>query len=221
MNQNEFNQLSKDLQSLVEIIPLNWGSIQNDIMDKQIKMFEIHSFSELEKELISLNENSKNYFRRRWFLWKNAQCDEHLFCRNTNVIPNPNCKDQNYDIEFNENQLLRFDIKGTVVPKNFRNRIPDLIENPTEMIHFFYDEQSRGVRSNIQNRLFIVHHSFRNQQREMNVRCNWDYKQEVYEQYSAKIGVNSNFISCKTVKADVIFIFENEDLSYTHKFFAV
>ena len=70
MTQNEFNQLSKDLQALVKIVPLNWGSIQNDKTDGQIDMFQIHTFSELERQLLPLSENSRNYFRRRWFMWK-------------------------------------------------------------------------------------------------------------------------------------------------------
>ena len=221
MNNSEFDQLSKDLQSLVKIVPLNWGSVQNDSTDGQINMFQIQTFSELERQLIPLNADSKNYFRRRWFLWKNAQCDEHLFCKNNNVTPNPNSKDQSYDVEFNSNEQLRFDIKGTVIPKKFRDRIADVIEDPTEMIHFFYNEQSRGVRSAIQNRLFIIHHSYRNYEREMYVRCHWDFKINVYKEYSDKVCVNSNFINYQSVKADVIFIFENEDLTFTHKFFAV
>ena len=103
MTQNQYEQLAIDLQSLARIVPLNWGGIQNDGTDKQINMFQIQAFEELERQTAALSENSRNYFRRRWFLWKSAQCDEHIFCMNNNVNANPNFKDQSYDIVFNNN----------------------------------------------------------------------------------------------------------------------
>jgi len=221
MTQNEYLKLSNDLQKLAKIIPIQWGNIQNDGTDKQINMFQIHSFEELEKQIANLSENSKNYFRRRWFLWKCAQCDEHIFCMNNNVKPNPNPRDQGYDIEFDNNSMLRFDIKGTVIPREFRNDINAVLQDPTEMVNFFYERQSTGVRNNIQNRLFIIHHSYRNQEREMYLRCHWAFKLNLFKTYSEKINLNSSFINFKSAKADVIFVFENLDKTFTHTFFAV
>ncbi len=221
MTQREYIKLSGDLQQLARIIPIQWGNIQNDGTDKQIDMFQIHSFEELERQINTLSENSKNYFRRRWFLWKCAQCDERIFCMNINVNPNPNPRDQEYDIEFNNNSELRFDIKGTVIPRGFRNDINGIIKDPEEMIYFFYEQQSKGVRNNIQNRLFIVHHSYRNQEREMYLRCHWAFKINLYKLYSEKVNINSNFIQYQNAKADVLFIFENLDKTITHSFFAV
>jgi hypothetical protein len=219
MTHPEYLQLSADLQQLLKTIPLHWGEIQNDGMDCKIMMFQIHSFAELEIQIQSLSEEDKNYFRRRWFLWKCAQCDEHIFCANQNVTPNPNPKDQDYDIEFNGNSELRFDVKGTVIPKKFRNTIESVILDPTEMVQFFYEKQSRGVRDHIQNRLFIVHHSFRSPEREMVLRCHWDYKANLYKEYASKIAQKSNFITCQNVKSDVVFLFENLDKTISHKFF--
>lgn len=221
MTAQDYLNLSNDLQALARIIPLNWGNVQNDGTDSQINMFNIHSFSELEAQINHLSENAKNYFRRRWFLWKCAQCDEYLFCLNTNVSHNPNARDQAYDIEFNGDINLRFDIKGTIIPKAFRGNIDDVIKNPIDMINFYYEKQSTGVRNNIQNRLFIIHHSYRNQEREMYLRCHWGYKINLYREYAEKINLNSNFINLKGVKADVIFIFENIDKSITHQFFSI
>nr|MBP7471316.1 hypothetical protein [Flavobacterium sp.] len=129
MKHPEYLQLSADLQQLLKMIPLHWGAIQNDGMDCKIKMFQIHSFADLEIQIQNLSEEDRNYFRRRWFLWKCAQCDEYLFCTNENVAPNPNAKDQGYDIEFNGNPELRFDVKGTVIPKKFRNNIDAVIQD--------------------------------------------------------------------------------------------
>jgi hypothetical protein len=221
MIQSEFEKLSNDLQQLAKIIPLQWGKIQNDGTDKQINMFDIHSFEDLENKISNLSDNSKNYFRRRWFLWKCAQCDEHIFCMNKNVIPNPNPRDQGYDIEFNGNNLLRFDIKGTVIPREFRNDINSVLRDPTEMINFFYEKQSTGVRNNIQNRLFVIHHSYRNQEREMYLRCHWTFKIHLYKLYSEKVKLNSKFIKFQNVKSDVIFILENLDKTITYSFIAI
>jgi hypothetical protein len=220
MTQIEFIKLSNDLQKLARVIPLQWGNIQNDGTDNQINMFQIHSFEELERQIANLSDNSKNYFRRRWFLWKCAQCDEHIFCQNNNVIPNPNFKDQDYDIEFNNNTGLRFDIKGTLIPKEFRNDVNAVLKDPSKMINFFYERQSKGVRDHIQNRLFIIHHSYKNQDREMYLRCSWSYKQTIYKLYSERVNLDSNFVNYQSVKADVIFIFENVDNTITHSFLA-
>lgn len=219
MTHQEYHQLSSDLQQLLKTIPLHWGAIQNDGMDCKIKMFQIKTFVELENQIQSLSEEDKNYFRRRWFLWKCSLCDEYIFCTNQNVKPNPNSKDQDYDIEFNGNPQLRFDVKGTVIPKTFRNNIEAIIQDPTEMIRFFYERQSCGVRDHVQNRLFIVHHSFRNPEREMVLRCHWDYKADLYKEYATKITQTSNFITYQNVKSGVVFLFENLDKTISHKFF--
>ena len=219
MKHQEYLQLSTDLQQLAKTIPLHWGVIQNDVMDRKMDMFQIKSFAELERQIEELLEDDKNYFRRRWFLWKCAQCDEHIFCVNNNVTANPNSKDQAFDIEFNGNAQLRFDLKGTVIPKIFRDNIGAIIQNPAQMVQFFYENQSPGVRNNIQNRLFIIHHSFRNKEREMYLRCHWDLKMDLYKEYAAKISQTSNFIGYQNIKVGVVFIFENVDKSISHKFF--
>lgn len=219
MTHPEYLQLSSDLQQLVKKIPLHWGAIQNDGTDQKVDMFKINSFEDLEIQIQNLSNDDKNYFRRRWFLWKCAQCDEYIFCLNRNVTPNPNSRDQAFDIEFNENSQLRFDVKGTVIPKKFRDTIDAVIQDPTEMIRFFYENQSRGVRDTIQNRLFIIHHSFRNEDREMYLRCHWDFKTNLYAAYAARISQTSNFIVYQNVKTDAIFIFENLDQSISYKFF--
>ncbi|UQD56265.1 hypothetical protein [Flavobacterium sp. K5-23] len=221
MTENEYEQLSNDLKVLAKIVPLNWGFVQNNGTDNKINMFQINSFSDLEIQISSFKEEDKNYFRRRWFLWKCAQCDEYIFNLNHNVVQNPNSRDQAYDIEFNGNSQLRFDVKGTVIPLKFRNDINEIVQDPTRMINFFYEEQSRGVRNNIQNRLFIIHHSYRAQEREMYLRCHWEFKLDLYREYSSRIASASSFINYRNTKSDVIFIFENLDKTITYNFFAV
>jgi hypothetical protein len=70
------------------------------------------------------------------------------------------------------------------------------------MINFFYEEQSRGVRNDIQNRLFIIHHSYRAQERELYLRCHWEFKLDLYRVYSLRIAASSNFIKYKNPKLD-------------------
>ena len=221
MTIEEFNILGKDLQNIVKSIPLHWGQTQNDSADSQINMFAIKTFSELEVATKNLSEEKKNYFKRRWFLWQSSKCDEFLFCLNENTKPNPNKRDQAYDVEFNNNIELRFDIKGTLIPKQFRNSVEDVIANPQRMVDFFYQQQSKGIRESYQNRLFIVHHSFRLQEREMYLRCHFNFKREVFRQYSQQIKITSNFLQYQNAKADVIFILENLDKTFTNKIYSI
>lgn len=218
MTVQEYLILSSDLQQLAKIIPLHWGAIQNNTADGQIDMFSIDSFEALEKAIICLPDASKIYFRRRWFLWKCAQCDEYIFCSNVDVTANPNSKDQDYDVEFKADNNLRFDIKGTVIPKKFRDNIEAVLQDPSEMIAFFYEKQSVGVRSHIQNRLFIIHHSYRHQDREMYLRCHWALKEKIYQAYTEDISDTTSFITYKSIKADIIFIFEHIDKTFSHRF---
>ena len=207
MNEQQFTKLSQDLRTLAKMIPLHWGSIQNDRFDSNINMFQIHSFEELEQAIQGLAPNIQNYFRRRWYLWKCAQCDEYLFNINPNVEPNPNPRDQSYDIMFDGH--LKFDVKGTVIPRAFRGDVEKCMSNPEPMIDFFYNQQSRGVRHAFQNRLFIVHHSFIQPEREFFLRCAWGSKQNIYKIFSDNIS-NIQFREFKGCKSGVIYILERE-----------
>lgn len=207
MNAAEFQKLSADLRSLASRIPLHWGAVQNNRFDSIIDMFEIDTYEQLEAAIHNLSPEIQNYFRRRWYLWKCADCDQYLFSLNPNVVPNPNPKDQNYDIMFDGK--VRFDIKGTVIPRSFRSDTDSCIINPQEMIDFYYDRQSSGVRHSFQNRLFIVHHSFIQPEREFILRCGWGSKEKIYKIFSDNFS-DINFRTSHGCKAGVIFILERE-----------
>jgi hypothetical protein len=217
MTLNQFEVLSSDLQSLARIIPLKWGVIQNDAIDKQVDMFSLDSYNALENKIAQMDEGTKNYFVRRWFLWQCAQCDEYLFCCNKNVKPNPNSRDQSYDIAFFEDLKLRFDLKGTVIPKPFRSNIQAVLTNPQAMIDFFYEKQSTGVRNHIQNRLFIVHHSFKQQEREMFLRSHWEFKKQVYEEVVEVIQQKKEYYQYKNVRVLVLFLLEKLDGNFEYR----
>ncbi len=207
MNSAQFSKLSSDLRDIAVKIPLNWGSIQNDRFDSSINMFEADSYESLEHAIAHLDETKKNYFRRRWYMWKCAQCDEYLFAVNPGAEPNPNPLDQTYDVMFHDS--LRFDIKGTVIPRSFRDNVESVISNPQEMIGFFYTRQSRGVRNCFQNRLFIVHHSFVNHDREFYLRCVWGTKRKLYKHFCGNF-LKIKFKKFNNCQAGVIFLLERE-----------
>jgi hypothetical protein len=63
MTSDEFLKLSNDLQHLASIIPLKWGSVQNNTADSNLNMFKIHTYLELETQIEKFDEGLKNYFR--------------------------------------------------------------------------------------------------------------------------------------------------------------
>ena len=207
MTNDEFVKLSADLRELARIVPLRWGAVQNNEYDGLVDMFRLDTFAELEVAIKSLDENVKQYFRRRWYMWKCAQCDEHIFCENDGVVPNPNSKDQGWDIDIAG--VVRFDIKGTVVPREMRGNIETLLRDPSPMIAFYYERQSQGVRYCIQNRLFVVHHSFVAKEREFYLRCAWGVKKRAYGAFCANIN-SVRVFPYKGCEAAVIFILEKE-----------
>lgn len=207
MDINEFQILSNDLQMLRTNIPLRWGVVQNNKYDDNIEMFKISTYVELERRLNQLDDLRKDYLRRRWYLWKCSQCDEFLFYINNNVIKNPNKYDKEWDIKINNKYI--FDVKGTVIPKAMRCEADNLISNPERMIDFFYDEQSKGRRFDIQNRLFLVHHSFVSEERELYLRSAWKSKRNIYKLFCEQID-NVKLYNTHNVYASVIFILERE-----------
>lgn len=213
MNKIEYEKLSKELQELSKTIPLKWGNIQNNETDAKLNLFHINSKNQLECEIEYFNEKDKNYFRRRWFLWQCARVDEYLFYSINNIRKNPNSRDQNWDIEFHNNDKLRFDVKGTVVPKILRADFS--VSDEEKIINFYYENQSKGVRYQIQNRLFIVHHSFYKEERSLFLRCHWQLKEEAYKHFNQIISSDVKFINYKTAIAKCIFIIENEDKEFS------
>ena len=214
MTAKEFEKLSLDLRKLAKSIPLNWGQVQNNRSDDKINMFSIDSYEDLEKQIEHLSEPERNYLRRRWYLWRCSQCDEYLFYSNDNVEQNPDRYDKAWDVRFSSS--IAFDVKGTVVPRDMRTRVEDLIDDPHEMVRFFYDEQSRGRRFDIQNRLFIVHHSYVDPLRELYLRCAWESKRRIYRIFSENID-KIKFFEYNNALSAVIFILEREPAVVSYK----
>lgn len=221
MNSNQYHSLKIELQKISAEIPLTWGAVQNDATDRLVNLFSIQSYTDLCHKIQGLPDSTQHYFQHRWFLWQCARCDEHIFATNGNVKPNPNPRDQTYDIEFNGNPALRFDIKSTKVPQKFRGVMSTVFRHPEQLVNFFYTHQSTGVRNCSQNRIFIVHHSFISTRNTLKLRCRWDFKEKTFTEYAGRISEDAQFINCSNVKSDIIFIIENRDGSLTSRFVAV
>lgn len=207
MNAPQFDKLSRDLSALADKVPLHWGAIQNDRFDSNIDMFELESYESLEAAIVHLDETNKNYLRHRWYIWKCAQCDEYLFTINPGAAPNPNHKDKTYDVMFSG--YLGFDIKSTIIPRSFRGNVEATISDPHAMIDFFYKNQSNGVRNSVQNRLFIIHHSLVDADREFKLRCAWETKKKFYRFFVENFSeiLFKDYDNCK---AGVIYLIERE-----------
>ena len=214
MTPSEYIHLSKELQQLCKSVPLFWGQIQNNKTDGLLDMFCCHNRAQLEFKIKNLDPKTQNYYRRRWFIWKCASVDEYLFAQNPNVISNPDQKDKNWDIAFSK--ALKFDIKGTVVPKMLR---PDFnINQEYQLIDYFYKNQSKGVRFGEQNRLFIVHHSFKSYERTVYLRCHWALKQKAYSKFNLLLNENKiQWITYKNILSKCIFILESKDNTFDYK----
>ena len=207
MTPEEFDTLSMELRALAGNIPLGWGAVQNNSYDSLVDLFSCQTFQALENAIASHDDAIKRYFRRRWYMWQCAECDEYLFCENEGVVHNPNPVDQSWDIDIRG--IKRFDIKGTVVPRDMRNAIDSLLLNPLPMIQFYYDRQSKGVRHCFQNRLFVVHHSFVEPQREFYLRCAWLTKKMAYKDFCETLD-NVKLYNYRDCVAAVIFVVEKE-----------
>ena len=211
MDRAQFASLSQDLRRVAKDIPLRWGHIQNNNYDNQLRqvcnIFAVMSLDELEGYIARFDDDHKNYYRRRWYMVRCADCDEYLFYCNPGVEHNPDRKDKEWDIRIN--QLYKFDVKGTVIPKDYRDDWESVINDPNEIVEFYYDKQSKGVRYDMQNRLFIVHHSLVDLSREFLLRCAWGTKAYVYKKFVDRIS-DVHFMTYKGCTASVIFLLETE-----------
>ncbi|TYB76709.1 hypothetical protein ES676_05020 [Bizionia saleffrena] len=223
MTAQEFKVLALHLEAIAPHIPERWGAIQNDKSDAKINMFRYASFEALEIALKPFDDGVKTYFKKRWFLWKCAQCDEYLFYKHTDVLKNPDRKDQNWDFEFFGEKRLQFDLKGTVIPKAIKQRL-----NPTEspsaeaIINFFYTKQSRGIRDNIQNRLFVIHCPFGRASDNL-LRVNFQAKALIYRQYIHTVKHHDNypFFVYKSKLVDILYLNEQIDGTVCYEFAAL
>lgn len=209
LTQTQFDIISSDLRTIAQRIPLQWGHVQNNRYDNELKrvcnIFEVASLADLERFISGFDSDHQQYYLRRWFVLRCADCDEFLFYRNEGVEHNPDPYDKKWDIRINN--TIRFDVKGTKIPNCFRYYYDGVQADPRGVVEFYYDYQSSGVRFDMQNRLFIVHHSLVAPERESGIRCAWKSKEYVFSRFVKEIN-DIHLISYKNQTAGVIFLVE-------------
>lgn len=235
MTQDEFNKLSEHLSSIVNDVPLRWGTIQNDRYDKDFKktdrdLFEINTYEELQESVKGYQKELQDYYCHRWFLLQCSRCEEFLFYKNENVIQNPQAKSKIWDIRIDSQYQIKgesflsthyFDVKGARIPTSFIKDNKDFaqtwnaffdvsMKDPRGLIRYFYENQSDGVRLDMQNRLFFVHYSYKDYNREMYLRTAWDAKAAAAKAFIDNINdiVLYSYRGCTT---GVIYILERSE----------
>lgn len=215
MDRAQFYEMSQHLTSIANEMPLRWGKVQNDQTDNILDIFSIKEIDELKEKTKHLPEFTINYFLRRWFLWRCSQCDEWIFYAQPGATKNPNPKDQDWDVEFHNNEKWRFDIKGTTVPRS----LTPVVSQPKillpKLVEYFYKNQSTGVRNHCQNRLFLVHYSADPE------KLNHLRTRFIAKAYAAKAFIellrskpDYQFFTYSNNKAEIIFIQQIEEKLY-------
>ena len=209
MTESEFNVLSEDLKRLATTMPLDWGEVQNDSMDNLTDIFRISSYGELERFVAPYAENTKNYARRRWYLYKCSECDKYLMANNGSKTPVTlgGSRNSGYNITIGDHN---FGMYCTVIPSFFMNNtIESLLARQEDIIDSYYERQSKESRNKIQNRLFIVHHSLIDSRREMILRSAWNAKRVLYRKFCDSIP-DIRFYETHGVIVGTIFLIEKE-----------
>lgn len=211
INEAQFLLLSQGLRQVAEDIPLTWGAVQNRRYDNMLKrvcnIFDVMSLPELEQYISCFSDNLQQYYKRRWYSVRLADCDEYLFYRHSNVEHNPDQFDKEWDIQINGNIL--FDVKSTRIPVDSDFTYPEVLEETQELIKWNYEHQSKGARFSMNNRLFLVHHSLCAPGRELDVRCAWDVKGAAAARFIQNVD-KIRFHTYKGCTAGVIFFVETE-----------
>ena len=66
--------------------------------------------------------------------------------------------------------------------------------------------------------MFVVHHSFRKEERSIFLRCHWKLKEEAYKEFNKRL-TNSeiNLIEFSGITAKCIFILETSDKDFVYE----
>ncbi len=214
MNREEFEKVSAELKRVASDMPPEWGAVQNDELDDQVDVFAFSALADLDREMdgLCLCEKDRTYVRRRWYIAHCARCDEYIFCLNDMVIHNSDIFDKSWDIRFEGVCQVAFDVKSSRIPKALIKNAAYAISNPRLMIGSFYRLQSKERRYSINNRLFVVHHSFVAQWRELILRSAWELKNVVFEEYCRRVLEGKKaFFDYEGCVCDVIVIQEDAE----------
>ena len=211
LTQDNFDSISKELRHLAATTQLKWGHIQNDDYDNELagvcNIFEAVSLDDFKAKISAFDEDHRNYYLRRWFSVRCAECDEYLFYKNEGVSHNPNKYDKKWDIQINNSYI--FDVKSTVIPHCFKHYADSVLKDPMGIIEFYYWYQSKERRYDKQNRLFVVHFSQIDPKRDLKLFCGWGSKEFVFARFVREIA-SIEFMTFSKKTVGVIFLVETE-----------
>ena len=209
MTREEFVQTSAFLEANWTQVPEKWYSRQNDAMDSRSNLFMLPTKELLEQAVGDMPFTEQEYWRHRWYNWQFAMCDEYLFSQVYGVVMNPDERAKEYDAQFGH--TIAFDVKSTRVFRDWHCYINEVLAHPDALVNRYYKQQSREQRYGVQNRLFVVHHSFIDPRREYKVRCQWREKSRTFRTFAENVSRIRFFDTDYGVKAGVIFILEHTD----------
>jgi hypothetical protein len=187
-------------------MPMEWGAVQNNAMDYRTNgIFGTKRLSDFRDKIKGLSKADKQYALRRWYIRRCSECDEWLFTKHKNVERNRNSKDKEWDFAINGD---RFDLKGTRIPKNFS--YDDVTQDPESLIKWLYEHQSKETRFGLQNRLFLIHHSFKDPLRNDLIRCAYKSKEKAINEFLLDYD-NVKKFDYKGAKATILILYETKD----------
>lgn len=205
-DENDYLNAVNEVRKAAKKMPLEWGAVQNNAMDyKSNGVFFTKRLDDFNEKIQGLSKNERQYALRRWYIMRCSECDEWLFTKNKIVTKNPFPKDKEWDFKIND---TKFDLKGTRIPKGFT--YDDVINEPYNLIKWFYDKQSKETRYGLQNRLFLIHHSFKDQSRSDLIRCAYGSKEKAINQFLSEYDDVKTY-DYKGVIATLLIIYETEE----------
>ncbi|WP_375560972.1 hypothetical protein ACE193_00030 [Bernardetia sp. OM2101] len=162
-----------------------WGRKQNNIWDKQTNfIYKVKHFGQLENELKLRFEEEPNfeklriYALNRWYNFWSAKGIEYIFCCYPNVNPHSDPYHQFIDFWIDE---IPFDHKTSVFPKKYNQNIEFAKQNPTDLLKWLYENQSKQKRFHLQNRLFLI--LYEKEGNHQKLKSEIDFIQPIIENY--------------------------------------
>ena len=220
LNSEQFAVLNQHLNNICHSVPYKWGRMQTKEMDRKLpKLYEYETYDELnaaishyaERKYITTDDEQNNYYRHRWYVFRCSLGDEYLFKSLPDVIGVEN----NPWFDFTLFNRFNLDLKGTVILRQYKDDPEYVFRTPLALIDSLYKQQSQDFRyrRRLQNRLFLVHHSFIDPSREPVLRAAFDVKKIIFEDYAKLLSSPNHklFDYYYDRNADIIFFVEKPD----------
>ncbi len=163
----------------------NWGKKQNNDWDKQTNfIYKVRHFQTLESQIKDKFKEESNfeelriYALNRWYNFWSAKGIETIFCSYPNVKPHSDSFHHYIDFWIDE---IAFDHKTSVFPSNYNQTIEFAKENPTDLLRWLYENQSKQKRFHLQNRLFLI--LYKKEGNHQKLKSEIDFIQPIIENY--------------------------------------